>query len=235
MKNYFLETKNVLAFREAMKVLSDAKKGQPGLGVVWGQAGRGKTECAREYCVKTGAVYVRVMQDWTPRAMLAAICFEVNGSDPSRSDVAKRTIINFLESERLPLLIDEADRLRPALIEHLRDLHDMSGAPVVMVGEEALLPMIESRRRLWSRVTQCVEFGPIEQEDILLFALKAASLKLNPEAAQAVRKRSGGDFRLVWRDVQTLERLARANKLEIIGQDAVESLPSHRQARRVAR
>lgn len=231
MKNVFLETKNVRAFRGAMAVLSDAQKGQPGLGVVWGRAGRGKTECSREYAVRTGCLYLRVMQDWTPTAMLSAICYEVNGSDPRRTDVAKRTVIQFLEAEGLPLIVDEADRLKPNLIEHLRDLHDESGAPVVLVGEETLLPMMESRRRLWSRTTQCVEFGPIESEDILLFGLRAANLKLSPEAAAEVKRRADGDFRLVWRDVQTLERIARANKLEQVSLDVIQSMPSHRQTR----
>lgn len=231
MKNVFVETQNVRAFREALSVLSDSKKGQPGLGVVWGQAGRGKTECCREYAVRNGSLYLRVMQDWTPRAMLAAICYEVNGANPHRADIAKRSAVQFLEAEQVPLIVDEADRLRPNLIEHLRDIHDLSGAPVVLVGEEALLPMIESRRRLWSRVTQSVQFGPIQAEDVLLFALKSAALKVSPEAAQEIRQRANGDFRLVWRDIQALERMARTNKLEQVGADVVKCLPSHRQVR----
>ena len=80
MKQVFLETQNVQAFRQAAWILEDTERGKPGIGVVWGQAGRGKTFCAREYAVRTSAVYLRVMEDWTPRAMLATLCRELNGS-----------------------------------------------------------------------------------------------------------------------------------------------------------
>ncbi len=55
MKNIFLETERVIAFREAISVVTDTKKGQPGLMVVWGKPGRGKTECAKNYAVRTDA------------------------------------------------------------------------------------------------------------------------------------------------------------------------------------
>jgi len=94
VKNVFIPTSNVTAFREAAIVVSDTVKGQPGLMVAWGYAGRGKTECSREYAVRNpGAVYVRVQENWTPRAMLAKICYELNGMRPHRVDLAKQVII----------------------------------------------------------------------------------------------------------------------------------------------
>jgi len=210
MKNIFLETQNVGRFREALSVLEDTERGQPGLGVVWGRAGRGKTLCARQYAVRTGAVYLRVLQDWTPRAMLAALCRELNGSEPATVDRAKRLAIDVIEKRTRTILVDEADRLKPDLIEHLRDVHDLTGAPVVLIGEEHLFPAINARCRIWSRVVQTVEFGPITPEDILLFALEAAALRLDPEAGKRLASRSSGDFRLVWADVHRLEQMAKA-------------------------
>ena len=97
MKNIFLETGNVARFREALSVLEDTERGQPGLGVVWGRAGRGKTVCAREYAIRTDAVYLRVLQDWTPRAMLAALCRELNGTEPATVDRGKRMAVDAIE------------------------------------------------------------------------------------------------------------------------------------------
>src|SRR5208283_877287 len=147
MRNIFLETQNVGRFREALSVLEDIERGQPGLGVVWGRAGRGKTLCAREYAVRTGAVYLRVLQDWTPRAMLAALCRDLNGSEPHTVDRAKKIAVELIEKTRRTILVDEADRLKIDLIEHLRDVHDLTGAPIVLIGEEHLFPAINARRR----------------------------------------------------------------------------------------
>jgi DNA transposition AAA+ family ATPase len=228
MKQVFLDTKNVLAFRDAMSALEDVEKGQPGLALTYGRAGRGKTLCAREYAVRTGAVYLRVMQDWTPRGMLSRLCLELNGVEPRMTDRCKLMACEELDKSPRTVLVDEADRLNVSLIEHLRDIHDMSGAPIVLIGEEHLHAMLSSRGRLWSRVTQTVEFGPVVVDDILMFALKAADIKLDADAARLIGKRSSGDFRLVWLDVNDLERMARAGKTREVDRRMVEALPKRK-------
>ena len=229
MKNVFLVTRNVSMFREAMGVLEDVEMGQPGLGLVWGRAGRGKTEAAREYAVRTGAVYLRVMEGWTPRGMLAALCKEITGTEPRTTEACKNTLMDAFGRFRRLVLVDEADRLRRVeMIEHLRDVHDETGAPIVLIGEEHLHAMISARRRLWSRVTQTVGFGPISVEDIILFAGRAAGLKMRPDAAGAVEKRSGGDFRLIYLDIRDLERMARTNHTDEIAMEMVQALAHRR-------
>ena len=227
MKHVFVETQNVQRFRAALLVLSDMQRGQPGLAVVWGLAGRGKTECSREYAVAHDALYLRVMQDWTPRAMLARLCYELNGDEPKSVDRCKRLAIDLLMADRRPILVDEADRLAVGQIEHFRDIHDETGAPVVFIGEEHLFSSINAHRRVWSRVTQTVAFRPINAEDIMIFCLRAADLKCEPEAAKMIESRAGGDFRLVWRDTQRLERMARAAGQDLATVDMVAQLPPH--------
>ena len=235
MKQVFLETQNVAKFREALWILEDTERGQPGLGVVWGQAGRGKTLCAREYAVRTQAVYLRVMEDWTPRAMLAALCWELNGSEPFSTERCKKIVCSELERQHKTVLVDEADRLSVGLVEHLRDIHDVTGHPVILIGEEHLFPTLAARRRLWSRVTQTVEFKPIHIEDIILFGLKAADLRIEHDAASRIASRSSGDFRLVWTDVQGLEQMARAAGTKQADLRMVEALPQRRLGPKPAR
>ncbi len=235
MKQTFLETENVRRFREALWSLEDIERGQPGIGVVWGQAGRGKTICAREYAVRTSAVYLRVMEDWTPRAMLSALCLDLNGSEPRSVEACKKIACKELENQQKTLLIDEADRLPVGLVEHLRDLHDASGMPVVLIGEEHLFPVLSARRRLWSRVTQTVEFKPISTEDIVLFGLKAADLRVLPDVAAAIWRRSSGDFRLIWTDMQALEQMARAQGAKQADLKMVEALQARRLGPKPAR
>lgn len=229
MKNVFIETKRVLAFREAANVVSDTVKGQPGLMVGWGPAGRGKTICSKEYVVRNpGAIYIRVHQDWTPRAMLAAICHEINGMTPSRVDKGKQIVIEELESRSRMILIDEADRLSIANMEHLRDIHDETGAPFILIGEPSLYGRLKSRRRIWERVTRTVEFGPVTDEDVLVFGVRACDLTIGPEAALYLVRRSQGSFRLLYHLMVDLSRQAKANKTDKINLEMVESLPDRR-------
>ena len=220
MKSVFLEkTENVSRFVSAMEVLSDTEKGQPGLGVVWGRAGRGKTITSQWYAAENDSAYLRVLQDWTPAAMMRVLCREVHGARPRFLETAKGLVIETLEREPRIVFVDEADRLRPGLIEHLRDVHDLSGAPVVLIGEENLFTRLEAHRRLWSRVTRRVHFGEVTPDDAALFALESAGLRLDKAAARRVAKAAEGDFRLVYRIVQELEQMAKAS-----GKSEVDSM-----------
>ena len=226
MKNVFLETKNVIAFRNAMASLEDTQKGQPGLCVVWGQAGRGKSVCSQEYAVRTGAIYLRVMQDWTPRAMLSDLCLKINQSEPRTVADCKRVACSSLEAVPRLIIVDEADRLKNVgMIEHFRDIHDLCGVPVCFVGEQSLYPKINVHRRIWSRVTNAVEFAPISQEDIMLFAMRAAGLKVSAENAVKLQKRADGDFRLIMIDLRHLESTCKANATNQVESGMLKGLP----------
>lgn len=230
MKTVFLETQSVTRFREAIAIVEDVEKGQPGLMLVHGRAGRGKTECCRQYSVPNKHVLLlRVMQDWTPRAMLSELCRQINGMEPHSVERAKRVVCEEVELNMRTIIVDEADRLKNVgMIEHFRDIHDKTGAPVVFVGEQRLYSMISEWRRLWSRVTQVVGFEPVGPEDIILFGLKAADLKIEPPAAQRIAARSNGDFRLIWQDVRVLETMARANKIDGITLKMVDEIPDRK-------
>jgi len=226
MKNVFLETKNVIAFRNAMASLEDTKKGQPGLAVVWGQAGRGKSVCSQEYAVRTGAIYLRVMEDWTPRAMLSDLCVRINQAEPRTIADCKRVACAALEAVPRLIIVDEADRLKNiGMIEHFRDIHDLCGVPVCFVGEQSLYPKINAHRRIWSRVTNAVLFKAISEEDIMLFAMRAAGIKVAADVAQKLQKRADGDFRLIMVDIRHLENTCKANATSQVEMGMLKGLP----------
>lgn len=228
MRNIFVATRNVAAFRSALGLLEDTQKGQPGLGVIHGRAGRGKTLAAVNYHSEQGGIYLRVWQNWTQNAFLQALSFEAAGVRLHGAQANKVRIIEALNAERRTIFVDEADRLHPGRVEDLRDIHDETGCPVVLIGEEGLHATLHARRRLWSRVTQAVEFGPVSDEDVMVFALQAANLRLTPEAVSLTSKKAEGDFRLVYRLVQQLEQAARAMETDEITADMVRALKGGR-------
>lgn len=231
MKNVFIETARVASFREAANIVADTVKGQPGIMVAYGYAGRGKTMSARKHAVENAdTVYIRVHQDWTPRAMLAAICKELNGMNPARVDKAKDAIIEELDRKSRLILIDEADRLRIDNIEHLRDIHDETGCPIALIGEPSLYGRLTARRRIFERVTRFVEFGPVIADDVMMFGIKACNLRIEAAAAMELVARCKGSFRLLYHLMIDLERAAKANKVDQVTLEMVESLPNRRKA-----
>lgn len=225
MKDILIPTSRVTQFRQAISVVEDTVKGHPGIMVVWGYAGRGKSSCVEDYAVSSGALYLYVEDQVTPLVLLQQICLELNGMEPYRKARAKRIIIEELDDTPRTLLIDEADKLCIHCIEHLRDIHDMTGVPLVLIGEPAIYGKLHSRRRLWSRVTRTVEFGPVTIEDIVVMGIKACDLKIQPDAARLLLKRCQGDFRPLYHDLRDLEMIAQSNNLKVVEADMIQSIP----------
>ena len=224
MRNEFIVTSRVTAFREAVSILEDTIKGHPGMMVAWGLSGRGKTSCIQKYATDTGAVYFYVQNGMTPSALMSELVREVNNMEIHRIMRAKRVLAEEFDSHPRTLLIDEADKLSIDCIEHLRDIHDITGTPIVFVGEPSLYGKMNARKRLMSRITKTVEFGPVTIEDIMVLGKRACNLKVEAEAANLLLNRCTGDFRPLYHDMRDLERMAMASSTGTIAPDMVRQL-----------
>lgn len=215
-KDVFITTANVSDFRQKVRYLEDLDNGEPGFALVRGQAGRGKTETARYYHAEHGGVFFRVMQSMTQAAFLQELCFRLRSLRPRAAAASKAAIIEALDAEPQTIFVDEADRLHVDRIEDLRDIHDETGIPIVLIGENELNGLLGERRRIWSRVKQVVDFAPVTEEDVAILADEAASLVVGPEACSRIVRHADGDFRLVWSLLGHLERAAKARSTENI-------------------
>ncbi len=213
MKNVFVHTKNVKNFVGAMREAESAS-GEPSLLVFHGQAGRGKTTAARFFAAQEGWTYARHMKGWSRSElwMLQDLCFELSIDPiPKRKKPAFEAIRDRLLSEPRAMLIDEADKMTPDLLEWIRDLADTTFCPFALIGEKLIMHKMQRERRIWSRTIRAMEFGPITTHDILFFAKQAANIKLTANQGERLRTESDGDFRLVARDVRRIEDLMGTN------------------------
>lgn len=238
MKSVFVETGNVTAFRRAVLTVEDTQRGQPGIVVAWGQAGRGKTFAARNSHCERGGVYLSAWENETQAAFLGRLCFETTKANAPRSaNACKVRIIDDLKKRRdqgqvATIYMDEADRLHLSRINDLRDIHNETGCAVILIGEEELIGLLSNQRRIWSRVTQEVAFGPVDEADVAAFALEAANLDLTSGACALVRATSDGDMRLVRNMVQLLEQAAKAKETHTADEDMVKAVQKQRSWRR---
>lgn len=202
----FVETKNVRAFKALMAGL-DLAAGEGRFGMVWGRAGRGKTKTSQWYAANNGGIYLRMLKIWRTSELdfLKTLCRELGEREiPYRKGPCHNLIVDRLLSNPQPVFVDEIEKLPALFLEVLRDLADMTGAPFIVIGEEALTSAMRRDRRVWSRTFQQVEFGPIAQVDIIYYARDAAGISLTREQSDIFHTAAGGDWRIVKRDFAML-------------------------------
>ena len=130
------------------------------------------------------------------------------------------------------VLIDEAERLTNTALEYLRDRFDRSDIGLILIG----MPGIEKRMghypQLYSRVGFSHRYPPLSQEE-LRFVLARHWKRLGSEldlddftdsqAAAAIARLTGGNFRLLQRLVAQMDRVLRINEITTITEDVVEA------------
>ena len=129
--------------------LQDRAPGLPGMGTFYGPAGWGKTTAGIYVTNRLNAVHIEALPFGGIRSLLVMIVTEL-GQRPLRSldDLFAQASGELARTGR-PLILDEADHLLSnRMIETIRRLHDVSGAPVILMGEE-LLPQ---KLMQWERV-----------------------------------------------------------------------------------
>ena len=101
------------------------------------------------------------------RSLCAAILTEL-GVQTQAKTIADQMdqIIEALAIDGVPLIIDEADYLATkGLINLVREIHDKSGAPVLLIGEEGLPGALSRWERVHNRMLDWVPAQPATLED----------------------------------------------------------------------
>jgi DNA transposition AAA+ family ATPase len=212
MKNMFAETSNVKSLYCGMESVRKSI-GESALVVVHGETGRGKTATSMKFSAEENCVYCRVKKGWTALWMLRDLSFELGmHSIPKRTASCFDAAVKEIRDNPRPVFIDEADKLSESLFEWVRDLADLSYVPFILVGEPEILFMMKKQRRIWSRVQQAIEFGPITPQDVLFFSQQSCEIFLTGDQAAAIQAAATGDFRAIRRILLSVENTLSANR-----------------------
>lgn len=202
----FINTRNVgraLTMMNALALMPHT----PRLAAVYGRAGVGKSYWATTWIARQpegrDIPYLKCQWVWVKSELefLRALCgaFGIKEEARPRRKVACYQMILDRMTARpgLPLFVDDFHRMQkePGHLEILRDLTELSGAPVVLIGEEPLEPMLRQHRQVWSRTKQAQEFKPVDVADVVMLAQQSAGLNLEMDAAVHLHDWAGGDFR----------------------------------------
>lgn len=190
---------NVARLIQLIERCEHRSHGLPGMGCFHGRAGLGKTTAAIYATNRKKACHIEVLPIGGVKALLTMIVAEL-GLSPKRTstDLFEQAARELAISGR-PLIIDEADKIcQETPIEIVRRLHDVSGVPVILMGEEALPQMLQRWERVSSRILSYVGAEPASLEDVEhLSRIYAAGVTLGADLKKALLAASGGSIRNV--------------------------------------
>jgi DNA transposition AAA+ family ATPase len=245
MRSVFVETENVRRLARALDALA-ADDGMSRMGLVDGTVGLGKSWAIDEACTQRGCIYVRACATWTPNGMLRAILNKM-GVKPSWNTVDNlEKAAGFLQARKTDyngrdksiLIIDEADYLiagakpgtPPVILDTVRDLHDLAGSPVLLVGEPELFKTLDHYRtlsgkwrRLYDRILTFEHFQPLTAAEIQVVARELTGLEAPLESAELLERTEDGNLRRVVIALRVAERMAQGNSMEVLSLDLVRA------------
>lgn len=139
----------------------------PGMLVLRGRAGLGKT-CAATYAAnKFRAYHIRCCNLSTRKSILESILKEM-GIVPMRTMYHQlEQISEQLTASQRPLIIDEMDHLvEKQAVEIIRDIHDLSAvSAILLIGEEGLPTKLAKWERVHSRILDWIDAQPADIHD----------------------------------------------------------------------
>jgi DNA transposition AAA+ family ATPase len=152
------------------------------------------------------------------------------------AEQANRGKDDFLLAYRLPkrtelVIVDEAQRLKMAALEQLRDLYDRGNFGLVLIGQPGLEKSLARYPQLYSRVGFVHQFRVLsEDETRWLLGQRWSHLGMHirvddftdTEALAAIVRITGGNFRIIHRLLMQIERILEINHLQTVTKEVVE-------------
>ena len=117
-----------------------------------------------------------------------------------------------------PIFIDEADYCfrQYEMVDSLRDIYDLSGCPVILIGMEDIARRVRENARIARRITQWIEFNGVDIEDTAKVAAECCEVELGSDLLEYLHKETMGNIGRIIIGLAKIETFAKANKKSII-------------------
>lgn len=193
--------------------------GLPGLVVMYGASGLGKSVGAAFAANLHRAYYVECRDTWSKKAFLLAILREM-GIAPSRtlSEMVDQVAEQLTRSNR-PLIVDDVQYLlEKAVANVLTDLYNASQGTIVLIGEERVPSSLAKLERLHNRVLEWVPAQAATLDDMRSLAKSSyPALAMADDLLENLRQQVRGCLRRVAVNLYRVHSEAQA-----IGVDSID-------------
>lgn len=191
--------RNVTALVTLIHRVTERAHGLPGMATFYGYSGYGKTMAAVYAANRFAALQVQVKESWTGRKLCQATLGEMSVT-PARTiaDMIDQIAQDLMLADRV-LIVDDAHYLvRRGIIGILRDIHESSGAPIILIGEETLPQDLQRWENIHGRMLDWVPALPACMADLdHLAGLYCPDVALDPVFRTHLLKASRHSIRRV--------------------------------------
>lgn len=185
---------------------------QPGLVVMHGPSGYGKSMAAAWVTSRNRAYYVQADDYWTKKTMLKDLCKALGlVVKPSTTvyDMALAVKAQLEQSGR-PLIIDEFDYVvEKSLVESVRSLYEGSKAAILIIGEEALPQKLKTWERFHGRILDWYPAEPGSLPDARELArLYCPHVDVQDDLLEKLVEKTKGSVRRISTNLETIQDAA---------------------------
>lgn len=228
MKKTFIKTKNVEKFILLMGNLKKIPPNIPKIALVYGEHGLGKTQTILWWANKNDAVYIRANQGMSSRWLLSEIAEELGESPFWHTQETFSLIENNLKQNPKIIIVDEVDYLiEKNTIETLRDLHDNTGCPIVLVGMGSVDKKIARFKHLEDRIYEKICFTHFTPNDIKQIIEELSEVEFDNSSIEFLSTRTN-QFRQITKLLNKIERFSKINNIIKIDETTLRNLLNER-------
>jgi DNA transposition AAA+ family ATPase len=203
--------KNVALFTELVERVMERPAHLPGMATFHGFSGYGKTFSATYAANLYKARYVEVGSSWTKKRFCEALLAEI-GITPKGRTIADMVdaIIEALALDDKPLIIDEFDYVaEKGMVELVREIHDKTGAAIILIGEELLPAKLERWERFHNRILDWQAAAPADYDDVVHLArLYCNDIGIEDKLLRKIGEASQGRVRRICVNIERVREQA---------------------------
>ena len=169
-------------------------------------------------------MYVRANKGMSVRWLLSEIAEELGEEPYWHSQETFNMIENKLRQNSKTIIIDEVDYLiNNNVIEILRDLHDRSGCPMVLVGMANIDKKLSKYPHLKDRIYKAYRFESYDSQDIKQIISELSEIPIVPDGLEYLATRHN-QFRQIVKLINKVEKLARTNGITELDENILRSI-----------
>ncbi|HAX75751.1 MAG TPA: DNA transposition protein [Cyanobacteria bacterium UBA11372] len=211
MRKQFVKVENFRKLAVAAESLAGYQSIER-MGLAYGMTGLGKTTSVAFLINHTDGFYLRARRSWTPTAMLREICYELFIDPTYTSDSMVKLIVAELTQKQRTFFVDEADYLfcqeNRKLLDLLRDIHDLSNNPIMLIGMEDIERKLSRYPQLSRRITHFVQFKPISLEDAKLINKINCQVRIDDDLLNSIYLDAKGNTGQLTVGIASVEKYA---------------------------
>ena len=225
MKKVFVKTKNVKQLISMMNRLKEREDGVPGMGLVYGEPGLGKSQTALWLACKYDGIYLRASNLMTGRWLLEEMVKELDEIPRFLTSDNFNIVVKKLKQNPQVIFIDEIDYLMNnyKTIETLRDIHDETGCPIIFIGMGLAHRKLERYKHLYDRFSEILKFEIFGVNDLSQIFGQLSEIPFTHDAVEYIHSKFNR-FRQIVQLINQLEIVAKENNLTEITKEIVEDI-----------